>query len=94
MGEFAAIAEHISIDGGVSVNPYFCQFLADVLGRQVSVKAMAELTALGTAALAGGDDILLAADAETQIDYFPNADMSRFIDRFSEAVTRAKHWRS
>ncbi len=94
MGEFAAIAERVSIDGGVSVNPYFCQFLANVLGRQVSVKAMAELTALGTAALAGGGDIPVAADAEPQIDYLPNADMSPYLDRFSEAVARAKHWRS
>ena len=93
MGEFATIGEQISIDGGVSVNAYFCQFLANVLGRQVSVKAMAELTALGTAALAGGGDILLAADAQAQTDYLPNADMSEHLDRFGEAVARAKLWR-
>jgi len=79
MGEFATIGEQISIDGGVSVNPYFCQFLANVLGRQVSVKAMAELTALGAAALAGGGDIPLAADAQAQTDYLPNADMSQHL---------------
>jgi glycerol kinase len=94
MGEFAAISERISIDGGLSVNPHFCQFLANVLGRQVSVKAMAELTALGTAALAGGAEFHFAEVEEAQIDYFPDAEMSQYLDRFSEAVTRAKRWRS
>ena len=42
----------------------------------------------------GGGDIPVAADAEPQIDYLPNADMSPYLDRFSEAVARAKHWRS
>jgi len=93
MGEFANITERISIDGGVSVNPYFCQFLANVLGRQVSVKAMAELTALGTAALAAGGDQRFAEGGKAQIDYLPDADMSQYLDRFSEAVARAKHWR-
>ena len=58
------------------------------------MKAMAELTALGTAALASGGDIPVAADAEPQTDYLPNADMSPYLDRFNEAVARAKHWRS
>src|SRR5690606_35903969 len=42
----------ISIDGGLSRNRYFCRFLADTLGRTVSVATMPELTALGTAELA------------------------------------------
>jgi glycerol kinase len=93
MGEFATIAEQVSIDGGVSVNPYFCQFLANVLERQVSVKAMAELTAFGTAALAGGIETPLAADTQAQTDYLPNADMSQYLERFGEAVARARQWR-
>lgn len=42
----------ISIDGGMSRNPWFCQILADTLAREVLVSDEAELTALGTAALA------------------------------------------
>lgn len=42
----------VSIDGGLSANPYFCQFLADVLNRDVVVSEEAELTAMGTAMLA------------------------------------------
>ena len=62
MGEMAAMGDRISIDGGMSANPYFCQFLANVLGQQVSVNAMPEVTALGTAMLAAGGELALADD--------------------------------
>ena len=91
MGQFASLGERISIDGGVSVNPYFCQFLANALNRQVSVNSMAELTALGTAALAAGGDLELVNDS--QRDYLPDTDMSAYLDRFDEAVTRSRGWR-
>ena len=93
MGDFAVIGERISIDGGVSANPYFCQFLANILGHQVSVNAMAELTALGTAMLAAGNapDLQLA-DARRR-DFLPNTDMSEYLERFQEAVDRARNWR-
>jgi glycerol kinase len=93
MGEFAVIGERVSIDGGVSVNPYFCQFLANLLGHRVSVNAMAELTALGTAALAAGGELELAVDLDLRHDYLPDSDMSPYLERFSEAVTRARNWR-
>ncbi len=46
------LAPRLSIDGGMSRNAYFCQFLADALGRELLVSEQAELTAVGTAALA------------------------------------------
>ena len=94
MGEFAAIGERVSIDGGLSVNPYFCGFLANLLGRRVSVKAMPELTALGTAALAAGGELTLAPEAQAQTDYEPEVDLGHFVDRFGEAVQRARGWRA
>lgn len=42
----------IAIDGGMSGNPWFCQVLADCLGRDLFVSDQAETTALGTARLA------------------------------------------
>ena len=42
----------ISIDGGMSRNPWFCQMLADILARPLRLTDEAELTAMGTAALA------------------------------------------
>jgi len=93
MGEFATIGERISIDGGVSVNPYFCQFLANVLKRQVSVKPMAELTAIGTAQLAGADSVSVARDDAAEKYYQPEIDMSHCLERFGDAVARTKNWR-
>ncbi|MFT5504749.1 MAG: glycerol kinase [Planctomycetota bacterium] len=93
MSEFVAIGDQISIDGGVSVNPYFCQFLANVLGRQVLVKPMAELTAIGTAQLAGAESIDLGLNDAPVLRYQPTIDMSHHSERFSEAVARSKNWR-
>jgi glycerol kinase len=42
----------ISIDGGMSRNPWFCQFLADVLARPLRISDEPELTALGCGQLA------------------------------------------
>jgi glycerol kinase len=46
------LSSPISIDGGMVANTYFCQFLADVLEREILVSTEPELTALGVAALA------------------------------------------
>ena len=42
----------ISIDGGMTANPYFCQFLADTLEHELVISEQPELTAVGTATLA------------------------------------------
>ncbi len=93
MSEFTGAADRISIDGGVSVNPYFCQFLANALQREVAVKPMAELTALGTAQLAGAviDDSVFG-DAAIKT-YHPQVAELDYLARFSHAVARARDWR-
>ena len=93
MDAFAHIGERVSIDGGVSANPYFCQFLANALGHRVSVNAMAEVTAMGTAMLAAGTDIDLTGAGEGRREYAPNADMTPYLQRFGEAVERCRNWR-
>lgn len=92
MAGFIGIADAVSIDGGLSANPYFCQFLADVTDKRIVVRSFAELTALGTAALAGAnvEPVLAAADAAT---YSPRRNMGAFVARFDDAVSRAGHWR-
>jgi glycerol kinase len=52
MGRLVPLAEPISIDGGMTANGYFCQFLADCLQSELIVSGHPELTAIGTAALA------------------------------------------
>jgi glycerol kinase len=51
MEAHVAIAETISIDGGLTRSPYFIQFLADVIGRPLLIPDSGELTALGCAEL-------------------------------------------
>ena len=62
MASLYRVSDEISIDGGVSANPYFCQFLADSLGKCVTVRPFSELTAIGTAQLAGAENILVDDD--------------------------------
>lgn len=88
--DITAIKNTISIDGGVSANPYFCQFLANLLGKQVVVRKFSELTACGTAQLAGGIEQNFTDEPTTQ--YAPAENMSQYIDRFDQAVNRAAHW--
>jgi glycerol kinase len=52
MSDAVPISAPVSIDGGMSANPWFCRFLAGALGRDVFVSAEPELTAVGTAQLA------------------------------------------
>ena len=93
MGEFVEVGDDVSVDGGLSVNPYFCQFLADLLGRRVAVKSMPELTALGTARLAGAAEAKPSAASDDTTYYRPAADRTRDLDRFGDAVSRARAWR-
>lgn len=96
MDERVPIGGAISIDGGMSANPYFCQFLATVLGRDVRVPHLRELTALGTAMLAGRGEIAIEPEPElphTDAQVFhpaQNADAYRL--KFDDAISRAKNW--
>lgn len=52
IGALQPLSGPVSIDGGMTRNPWFCGFLADRLGVPVTVSDEPELTALGTADLA------------------------------------------
>ncbi len=92
MSSLTTIGDTVSIDGGVSVNPYFCQFLADAMGRTVVVQGSPELTAIGTARLAGAAE-LRPGKGEIPRSYMPTRDMTSQVERFGEAVRRAGAWR-
>jgi glycerol kinase len=89
------LRETISIDGGLANNGYFSQFLANALGRAVTVASSTELTAMGTArmAMAGlGSSTLPLLPKPARI-YQPSAPISRELHaRFGEAISRAKAW--
>ncbi len=94
MNALVAIKNEISIDGGVSENHYFCQFLADVLDRNIVVKNSAELTAFGTAQLAAHHLDNHPFDKVSGKRYSPEKDRRKQFKRFTDAVSRSTNWRS
>jgi glycerol kinase len=89
MDKSVSISNEITIDGGLSNNFYICQFLADVLGRRISVTNQAELTAIGCAQLAGvGLDEASVLKDDCKI-YEPKGQIrTDWMERFSESVAR------
>ena len=94
MNQYSPIKDVISIDGGLSANPYLCQFLADVLGRQIIVQSSADLTALGVARLAAGGGIENQKEEQPTHCYVPQTDRKSELKRFKDAVQRSTQWRS
>lgn len=94
MDRIIPVSDTVSVDGGLTANPYFCQFLADVLGRRICVPSFPELTALGTAALAAASGSGSCGTEVQQTLYSPQSDLSASLERFSTAVDKTRHWRS
>jgi glycerol kinase len=89
----------ISIDGGLSNNRYFCDFLGCALRRPVVVAGSADLTGLGCAQLALIGAGLADLDSLPPLPAARNSvtsstslsDAAR--KRFREAVKRCSNWR-
>ncbi|HEX6016040.1 MAG TPA: glycerol kinase GlpK [Geminicoccaceae bacterium] len=94
-----ATLETLRVDGGMVVNDWLCQFLADVLDRPVERPAVVETTALGAAYLAG-----LAAGVYDSLDAVAGAwrldrrfeprmraaERQRLLDGWRRAVARVR----
>lgn len=92
MDDCVPIGNQISIDGGLSNNPYFCQFLANLLKKEISVPNFSELTAIGVAQLVSGNNVEFnSSNLETTL-YSPNADLSQHLIKFHKAIERSKAW--
>jgi glycerol kinase len=99
MDRATPLAGAVSIDGGLSNNGYFCQFLARALDRPVVVPGSADLTGLGTAqlaligaGLAEFDDPPPAPPPRRHVEPTPPLPASARA-RFRDAVRRASAWR-
>ena len=88
------VTDSISIDGGMSGNPYFCQFLANVLQKQITVPSLDELTAMGTAMMAMGDAGNQITHAGKEQVFDPAEYPGGAKERFSDALRRCGNWRS
>ncbi|MFK5926196.1 MAG: FGGY family carbohydrate kinase [Desulfuromusa sp.] len=94
MSEVTSIKGEISIDGGLSANPYLCQFLSDVLNQQIIVQSSAELTALGTARLAAGSQNESNQANRPGRQFLPKVDRRISLEKFKNAVNRTSEWQS
>ncbi|MCA8966672.1 MAG: glycerol kinase, partial [Planctomycetes bacterium] len=82
----------VSIDGGLTRNPCFCQFLADAVGQPVRINDDAELTALGTARLVAESlGAVVATGGSTHV-VEPRALAAGCHERFAEAVAVTRRW--
>lgn len=90
---------HLSVDGGLTQNSYFCQFLADVVQREIRIPASPDITPFGTGRLAiigsgfakGPADLPPAEKPQAIIS--PRKDKTCLKDLFAEAVKRSRNWR-
>ena len=82
----------LSIDGGLSRNPYFTRFLAEVLERDVHVATNPELTGTGTAQLAARacGRAMETTGGTTVVS--PQQARSALLARFTEAVKVSRTW--
>ena len=94
------LACSVSIDGGLSRNPYFGQFLANALNRTVVIPATVDLTGLGISQLAYlgaglSNDGSVPPVAAPERTISPRAPLPDDVHaRFADAVERARGWRT
>lgn len=90
----------LRVDGGMVVNDWICQFLADMLDRPVERPAVVETTALGAAYLAGlAAGVYGSLDAVAQAwrlerrfePRMPAGDRQRLLEGWRRAVGRVKN---
>ncbi|MBC8247461.1 MAG: glycerol kinase [Deltaproteobacteria bacterium] len=90
---------NLSVDGGMTNNSYFCQFLADVTQREIIIPASPDITTYGTAifALIGSGLVKDTSDLppadEPKSIIIPRTDLTGFLKRFGEATARSRKWR-
>lgn len=82
----------VSVDGGLANNPYFCQVLADAMGRAVDIPEGGELTALGTAALAAEAMGKAPQLRLARRHVAPGSDLTALRPRFAAAVDASIAW--
>ena len=100
MNERVPLASTVSVDGGLTLNPYFCSFLARALDRTIVVPSTPDLTGLGCAQFAfigagfGPPETLPPASPPDRV-VEPDGPLAPELHaRFADAVERARRWRT
>lgn len=92
MRESTSVSETIIVDGGMSRNSYFIQFLADVCGCDILLSKTPENTGLGTLKLASHltGKQLFYEHKRTRIK--PKLDRRDDLEKFKHAISFSKKW--
>ncbi len=93
MDAISPLGDKVYVDGGLSENNYFKQFLADILGKTIISPLNKEITAIGTALLARkglgfGDEIKL----KHKVDITEPRAINRhkILDKYKDVISRAR----
>lgn len=92
--------EALRVDGGMSVNPFFVQALADACGRPVETSPLTEATTLGAGYLAGlavgvwagEDEVASAWHPRETVEPSGTGDLAAERERWRQAVARCESW--
>lgn len=93
MDKLSPLGETISIDGGVSKNKYFKQFLSNVLQKKLVTPANNEVTAIGTALLARkglGVKGNIKFRKEPEITYPQYVNQTEILNKYKDIVSRSR----
>lgn len=91
MSEVVPLDADISVDGGLTANPYFCQSFANAVARPVAIQSNAEVTALGTALLAG-EPIGASLPQDAPQQRMTPEPSTVGLETFAKAVRLAQGW--
>lgn len=100
LGSHVPLGAKVSVDGGLTLNPYFCDFLARALDRTVVVPSTPDLTGLGCAqfAFVGAghgpvETLPPVPPPDRVVQPRPPLD-AQLHTRFVDAVSRTRGWRA
>ena len=83
----------MNVDGGLSVNGYFRQFLADISGKTIISPVNKEITAFGVAMLARkglGNDQEIKLEQKVETTEPRNIDRKNILNKYKEIIARSR----
>ncbi len=92
MDELLPLKSALSVDGGMSANGSFLDFLAAILNRSLRVPSGGELTAFGCAGLAAEAAGLEITIPDEAVERRPGRDLRALLPRFRQAVELTRTW--
>ncbi|QBH96651.1 glycerol kinase [Limnobaculum zhutongyuii] len=97
MDKLSPLGDAISVDGGLSSNQYFKQFLANLIQKNIVAPVNREVTALGAAMLARkglGIERPISFKQDAQITKPNRSSMSGVMEKYQDIIGRSRNLRS